>query len=274
MIHPIHRRLLREGGVTPVLLMVLSLLLASCGGTGNSTGETAPSSTPSLAVEPTKGLEVTETAGSAESADQPEPGGPAEVNLGSGSALVWGEGKYGVVLVHGAIYDAASWTDQAEAIAAEGFAVVAVEHATADDTHAAIDYLRRSTGIEAVALIGASAGTSPVLNVASERTPEMEPPVDLVIVLAGSGNVDSLNVPSVMFISAEGDGAASSARRMMEATSGDPADLVIVPGSAHAQALFNQPEGVQVLNAIVERLASRKALLNSGTLGPDQTSGK
>ncbi len=153
------------------------------------------------------------------------------INLGTGSALVWGSGSYGVVLVHGAIYDAASWTAQAEAIATEGFAVIAVEHATADDTRAAMDYLRRTFGTTAVALVGASAGTRPVLSVATSQPPDSSPAVDLVIILAGSGNVEDLKVPSVLFISAEGDGgAAASARRMLEATSGDPDDLLIVTG--------------------------------------------
>ena len=228
-------------GVALGILVTATLLLASCG-SGDDEGETpTPSANPD---------EVTEVKGASE---------PMEVNIGSGTALVWGDGVYGVVLVHGAIYDAASWTDQAEAIAAKGFSVIAVEHATADDTSAAIDYLRRTHAAEAVALIGASAGTGPVLAVASDQAAEPELPVDLVVILAGSGSVESLNIPSVMFISAEGDGAASAAKRMMEATSGDPADLVIVPGSAHAQALFLQPEGEQVLTAILDRLTARRA---------------
>lgn len=190
--------------------------------------------------------------------------GASEVNLGTGSALVWGSGNYGVVLVHGAIYDAASWTTQAEAIADAGFSVVAIEHATVDDTRAAMDHLRRTFGVEKVALIGASAGTGPVLSVASGQKPESSPAVDLVVILAGSGNVDELNVPSVLFIAAEGDGgAAAAAERMMNETSGNRDDLLIVSGSAHAQALFNEPEGDQVLDAIIGRLTERQNLLTT-----------
>ena len=221
------------------------LILVGCAGDSSPT----PTATPMPETTPT------------EIADTTDPGGarvddPMTTDLGTGTALVWGSGSYGVVLVHGAIYDAASWTDQAERIAAAGFSVVAIEHATADDTRAAMDYLRREHGVTRVALIGASAGTGPVLSVASAGD-NTNPAVDLVVILAGSGNVDDLSAPSVLFISAEND-AAASAERMMEATSGDPNDLVLVPGSAHAQALFNQPEGETVLQAILARLAERQ----------------
>ncbi|MEZ4572967.1 MAG: hypothetical protein R2849_22135 [Thermomicrobiales bacterium] len=47
---------------------------------------------------------------------------------------------------------------------------------------------------------------------------------------------------------------------MMSATSGKTEYLVIVPGSAHAQALFSEPEEV-VLAAILNRLDARRAAL-------------
>jgi len=226
-----------------IVILACLVLVSACG--FDSSEDASPSPTP-IASMSSGEIEVT------------------EINLGTGSALVWGSGSYGVVLVHGAIYDAASWTAQAEAIATGGLAVVAVEHATADDTRAAMDYLRRTFGTTAVALVGASAGTGPVLSAATDQSPGSSPVVDLVIILAGSGNVENLKVPSVLFIAAEGDsGAASSAQRMLEATSGDPDDLLIVPGSAHAQALFKQPEGETVLAAIQTRLAERQSILTS-----------
>ncbi len=225
-----------------VALAAMFVTIAGCGDDSDDDGATAMTSEP-----------ATPTARSE----------PQEVSIGAGTALVWGNGTYGVVLVHGAIYDAASWTAQAEAIAASGFAVVAVENATADDTRAAADFLRRTFGATHVALVGASAGTGPVLSVAADASAGSQPVVDLVVILAGSGNVDELDVPSVLFISAEGDGAASAAERMLEATSGDPADLLLVSGSAHAQALFNEPEGEQVLQAILSRLADRQAVTTS-----------
>lgn len=227
-----------------ILIVALLTLMTACG--NGSEASPTPSSATSSAL-PTSTF----------------PAEPQEVDIGTGPALVWGSGEYGVVLVHGAIYDAASWTAQAEAIADAGFAVISIENATVDDVRAAMDYLRRTFGSTHVGLVGASAGTGPVLSVATDQTSDSQPHIDVVIVLAGSGNVDELDVPSVLFISAEGDGAATSARQMMEATSGDADDLVLVPGSAHAQALFNEPEGDRVLEAIIERLAERQSATES-----------
>ncbi|MEZ4524165.1 MAG: hypothetical protein R3A46_21410 [Thermomicrobiales bacterium] len=223
-------------------LLTATLILSACSG-GSDSDDGIPNATPATATSSAAGA-------------------PEEANIGTGSALVWpGEG-YSVVLVHGAIYDAASWSDQAKAIAAHGFAVVAVEHATADDVRAASDYLRRTFGISHVALVGASAGAGPVIDVVRGRSPDEQPEVDLMIILAGSGEVQGIAVPSVLFIAADGDaGAARAAERMMSATSGKTEDLVIVPGSAHAQALFSEPEGEVVLAAILNRLDARRAAL-------------
>ncbi len=40
-----------------------------------------------------------------------------EIEVGGSAALQWGDGGYGVVLAHGAACDAASWEEQAAAIA-------------------------------------------------------------------------------------------------------------------------------------------------------------
>ena len=232
-----------NSALLPALVAVAGLLSAC----GDETAKSTPTAT-TVPATPTVAFDVSV---------------PTEIDIGTGPALVWGTGRYGVVLVHGAIYDAASWTEQAAAIAAAGFAVVAIENATAADTRAATDYLGRTFGVEAVGLVGASAGTGPVLDAASAHPPDSRPAIDLVVILAGSGNVDQLDVASVLFISAEGDGAAAAAKRMLAATSGAPADLLLVPGSAHAQALFNEPEGEQVLSTIVERLTERQRALTT-----------
>ena len=49
------------------------------------------------------------------------------MDIGGGEALVWGEGRYGVVLAHGIVFDAASWEPQAARIAQAGMVALAVE---------------------------------------------------------------------------------------------------------------------------------------------------
>ncbi len=53
-------------------------------------------------------------------------GSSGEASAESGD-LTWGDGPYGVVLAHGASFDAASWEEQAVRIADQGATVIAVE---------------------------------------------------------------------------------------------------------------------------------------------------
>ncbi len=47
--------------------------------------------------------------------------------------LLWGKGVYGVVLSHGAVYDAASWAPLASDIARDGMVALALEEVEPDD---------------------------------------------------------------------------------------------------------------------------------------------
>lgn len=180
---------------------------------------------------------------------------PESVALPDGSpGLAWGDGDYGVVLVHGAAYDAASWAPQAEVLAANGMTVVAVEQADAGSVEGAIGYLQTERGVERVALLGASAGTSAVLSVGREA-PEL---VDQLIVLSGSGDVSVLGDFPKLFTASEGEPQASDAERMAAEAPGDWNALYLAPGDAHAQAIFMTDGGPQLLDAILQRLEERR----------------
>ena len=64
------------------------------------------------------------------------------------------------MLAHGAAYDAASWREQAERLAGNGVAALAVEDTSARSVAEAAGYLREERGVRNVTLIGASAGTA------------------------------------------------------------------------------------------------------------------
>lgn len=64
------------------------------------------------------------------------------ISVAGSPALRWGEGDYGVVLAHGAAFDAASWEEQAVAIADQGATVVAVEDIDSDAIRAAVELLQ------------------------------------------------------------------------------------------------------------------------------------
>jgi len=179
----------------------------------------------------------------------------ATISLANGSAaLLWGSGQYGVVLVHGAVYDAASWGAQAQTFAEHGMTVLAVEQADAESVGAAIGYLRDDRGLPRVAVLGASAGSAAALAVGRDQ-PEL---VDQLILLSGGGDVASLGDFPKLFAASQGEPAASEAERMAADAPGDWNALYLAPGSAHAQAIFGSEGGSALLDALVARLEERR----------------
>lgn len=182
------------------------------------------------------------------------PSGGERVEIGGAEAIVRGEGGYGVVLSHGAAYDAASWDDQAGEIAENGFVTLSVEDTSTESVTAAAEYLADERGVEGVALVGASAGTSGVFG-AAEENPDI---TDQIIVLSGSGDVSGLGEVPKLFVASEGEGLADTAREMAEEAPGSENEALILPGSAHAQAIFDTGQGGRLLETMIERLEERR----------------
>jgi pimeloyl-ACP methyl ester carboxylesterase len=173
------------------------------------------------------------------------------VEIGGTKALVWGGGDYGVVMAHGASYDAASWEDQGQKIAGKGMVTLAPENTSPENLLASIRYMKRERGVRGVALIGGSAGGSAVLRAAKEN-PEA---ADQLIVLSASGDVSGLGPQPKLFIASEEEGGfAEEARRMAREAPGDQNEALILPGDAHAQAIFQTEEGDHLTQAILKRL--------------------
>jgi pimeloyl-ACP methyl ester carboxylesterase len=173
------------------------------------------------------------------------------VEIGGTEALVWGEGDYGVVMAHGASYDAASWDEQGQKISRKGMVALAPENTSPENLLASVRYLKRERGIQGVALMGGSAGGSAVLR-ATKQNPEA---ADQLIILSASGDVSGLGSKPKLFVaSAEEGGFAEEARRMAREAPGDQNEALILPGDAHAQAIFQTEEGGLLMQAILERL--------------------
>jgi pimeloyl-ACP methyl ester carboxylesterase len=173
-----------------------------------------------------------------------------EVSVGDTEAIVWGEGDRGVVLAHGAAYDATSWEPQGRTLEENGVVALAVEDTAPRNVRSAIDYLKEERGVESVALIGASAGTRPVLQVAQESPKE----VNQIILLSGIGDVSGLGEYPKLFAASEGEGIAEQVRRMADEAPGDRNEALILSGDAHAQAIFQTEEGARLMQAILERI--------------------
>ncbi|MDE0774935.1 alpha/beta hydrolase [Nocardioides sp.] len=205
-----------------VLLALLLLLVSACGGDDGSGGAGGPA------------------AGSAAG----EPG-----KAGGSDVLTWGDGDYGVVLAHGAAFDAASWEVQATAIAEQGATVVAVEDIGTEAIEAAVQSLR-DDGIERVALVGGSAGADAILRLASEQ-PYL---ADQLVLLSPNTVVDGLGEEPKLFIASEGEPGTDVPQELVDASEGDDNQTLIVRGSAHAQNIFDTEQGAEVMAALLERL--------------------
>jgi hypothetical protein len=172
------------------------------------------------------------------------------VEVGGKEAIVWGEGDRGAVLAHGAVYDAASWRDQARRLADNGVVALAVEDTSAQSVAQAASYLKEKRDVRDVALIGTSAGTGGVLGAAQEGSGL----ADWVILLSGTGDVSGLGEYPKLFVASEGEGLAQEVRRMAEEAPGDRNEVLILPGDAHAQAIFETSQGERLMQAILETL--------------------
>ncbi len=130
------------------LWVFAAILITGCQQTGDGTsGEgSSPGSSPETTAENPSGMAFGE-----------------RVEVGNTEVLVWGQGDYGVVMAHGAAYDATSWEEQGQRIGEEGMVALAVEDTFPESLLASIDYLKAERGAQGVALVGASAGGSAAL---------------------------------------------------------------------------------------------------------------
>lgn len=176
-------------------------------------------------------------------------GGGASGSASDNGALRWGDGDYGVVLAHGAAYDAASWEEQATAIAELGTTVIAVEDISPEGIRAAVDDLQ-GDGVDDVALVGGSAGADAILELASSE-PDLP---DQLILLSPNSTVGGLGSEPKLFIASEEEPVAEVSTELAESSPGDDNEAIILPGSAHAQNMFDTDVAERVLDAMLERI--------------------
>lgn len=172
------------------------------------------------------------------------------IDTGAGTGLLWQGGGRGVLLLHGAAYDAASWNDQAAEVAAEGYTVLALEDISGEAIGAGLTYLLESCRVSGVVVVGASAGGSAAL----ERLSERPTGIAGLVILAATGESSGLGDYPKLFIASEGEGLDDRFREMAEAAAGEHDEVLIVSGDAHAQAMFTTDAGEQVMAAIIEFL--------------------
>lgn len=219
--------------VITVLLVGTATLSAACGSNESSA---APSQADSSQAAPTT---------------TPSPAAPsgATISINGNSALIWGDGPYGVVLAHGRSYDAASWTPQAPRIAAQRATVIAVESIEPAAILDAVAKLQ-GDGIERVALVGGSAGADAILQAARQQ-PDL---ADQLILLSPNQVVTGLGSQPKLFIASAEERNVDVSRELATRSPGNANTVRIVPGKSHAQAILKKDTNGAVFELILERL--------------------
>ena len=78
--------------------------------------------------------------------------------------------------------------------------------------------------------------------------------VDQMILLSGTGDTAGLGVYPKLFVASENEGLADTVRQMTQEAPGENNEALILPGDAHAQAIFDSDQRNRLMQAMLERL--------------------
>lgn len=134
-------------------------------------------------------------------------------------------------------------------MAEQDLTVIAVEELSPAAVTGAVRELQED-GIENVALVGASAGADTILLLAA-ADPELG---DQLILLSPNAVVEGLGVQPKLFIASEDEPVAHVSRRLAQTAAGRDNEVVLLPGSAHAQGIFGTDQGERTTTLILQRL--------------------
>ena len=186
---------------------------------------------------------------------------------------LYGHGSRAIILAHGGRFGKESWKPQAQVLANAGFLVLALRFRgdrtnpdgttgafgsypdNAEDVLAAVAYLH-SIGTTSISAIGGSLGGDAVGNADAQSPPGT---FDRIVILAAEGgDAPEKLTGRKLFILARDDSNGSGPRlpgitRHYEKAP-QPKKLVLLEGSAHAQFLFDTPQGPPLLEEILHFL--------------------
>ncbi len=107
-------------------------------------------------------------------------------------------------------------------------------------------------GVDDVALVGGSAGADAILQLASEQ-PDLP---DQLVLLSPNRTVEGLGEEPKLFIASEDEPLVEVATELAESAPGEDNTALILPGSAHAQGIFDGDQADEALDAMLERLGA------------------
>jgi pimeloyl-ACP methyl ester carboxylesterase len=188
-------------------------------------------------------------------------------------ADLYGAGERAVILAHGGRFAKESWAPQAAQLAAAGFRVLALDfrgygesRGPGDDDPlaaplyldilAAVRHLRAAGAASVYAVGGSMGGTAAADAVIEGEDGEIE---RIVLLAAGVTRPPERLAGRKLFIIARDDPTASGTPRLVRIREQyekvpEPKELVILEGTAHAQALFETGQGERLMEEILRFL--------------------
>lgn len=186
---------------------------------------------------------------------------------------LYGQGPRAVILAHGGRFGKESWKPQAQVLANAGFLVLALRFRgdrtnpdgttgafgsypdNAEDVLAAVAYLH-SIGAKSISAIGGSLGGDAVGNADAQSPPGT---FDRIVILAAEGGDTPEKLTGRKLFILARDDSNGSGPRLPGITSHyekapQPKKLVLLDGTAHAQFLFDTPQGPRLLDEILHFL--------------------
>jgi pimeloyl-ACP methyl ester carboxylesterase len=179
-------------------------------------------------------------------------------------ADLYGEGTNAVVLAHGAVFNKASWAAQAQALAAEGHMVLAIDFrgygestagregkALHHDVLAAVRYAR-AHGARRVSVVGASMGGGASARAAVEARPGE---IDRLLLLspASIASPGDMHAGRILYVASRDEPIAQSVAAQF-AKAPEPKRLEMLDGAAHAQHIFPTAQGPALTKLMVDFL--------------------
>lgn len=187
---------------------------------------------------------------------------------------LYGTGDRAVVLVHGGRFEKSSWEPQASVLVKAGFRALAIDlrgygeskegpqsgrsdYGSPLDVLAAVHYLHEH-GAKTAAVVGASMGGDAAEGALAESEPGE---IDRVVLLAHGayGPPDKLTGRKLFVVSRDDMDSENEPRlnriRAQYEKAPEPKQLVVLPGSAHAQFIFQTDQGERLMREILRFLS-------------------
>lgn len=164
---------------------------------------------------------------------------------------LFGSGTCGIVLVPQINLDRESWFPQAERLASRGLVALPVDEGDqrAAAVRGAISFLRDEHDVDRVVLLGASTGGEAVVVAGAEAADE----VDGVITLSAAGGADhaaDLSGTKLFVVSEDDEERFVRIAEQLHEQAPEPKQLLVLPGGAHGQRLFESDQQQRVREEI------------------------